>query len=350
MLGKRPVAATTAGGLTMEQAYGMGATAANPFTPGHWSHSLILRLILGLIFTAGMLFSFRRLTDAVLFFTYNQAAEPFWASETGFYLWQPVQFMLLVLGTMLASAGRSRTTILGLMIGAIIGFVVLLSFPLIGMPINPFVPGILYYVMPIWSALAGGLGAKLGEWLWHPPILSTRRPEGGLVTPAHSSWFFHGRQLLSGLVSAEVRWLRVIVAVAAILASLWYMNDGVNWVIRRLGAGSDPSQLGVQKRLIVTMLQGAVVIVACAFAAASSGNGLVHGFWIGVVVGVVNLLRYVLFPGPEPLDVISVLSEIGWVWLVSLAAGGFGALAMPSVSYLAQKRKVNPSNISVPLD
>jgi hypothetical protein len=347
----RSKVALVSGSLSNDLTLGMGATAANPYTPGHWSQSILLRAILGLLFTAGLLFVFRRLTDAVIILA-GMDMSAFWGSETGFYVWQPEHFVAVVLGTMLASAGRSNTMVLGAMLGLIVGFIVLLALPGLQMPINVDVWSLLYYILPVWSAAAGALGGKLGEIFWQPPAEKDYRPTTApLVEHETFGMLNYVRNALFGLVFANIRWLRVLLASLIILAGLWYMNDLLNWLIRYIaGANYDPFQLGIQKRLMVNMVQGAVVIVCAALAGANSQHGLAHGFWVGVIVGVVNLLRYVLFPGPEPLDVTSILGEIGWVWLVSLLAGGFGAMVMPPMAYLAQKRQVNPSNISVPVD
>jgi len=339
------------GAISNELTLGMGATAANPYTPGHWSQSIILRAILGLVFCAGLLFVFRRLTDAVVLLV-GMDSPAFWASEAGFYTFQPEQFIALVLGTMLASAGRNNTMVFGAMLGAIVGFVILLSLPALQMPINVDVSSLLYYLMPVWSAAAGALGGKLGEILWHPPVQKDYRPIAAAVVE-HETFgvIYYARNVVFGLVFANVRWLRVLLAALLIFVGLLYMNDLVNWMVRYFAGGNyDALQLGIHKRVIVNMLQAATVIFCVAMAGANSQHGLANGFWVGVIVGVANLLRYVLFPGPEPLDVTIILGEIGWVWLVSLLAGGFGAMVMPPMAYLAQKRQVNPSNISVPVD
>jgi hypothetical protein len=351
MFGTRSNVGLVSGSISNELTLGMGATAANPYTPGHWSQSIILRAILGLVFTAGFLFVLRRLTDAVVLLL-GMDSPAFWKSEAGFYTWQPEQFIGIVLGTMLASAGRNHTMVLGAMLGAITGFVVLLSLSALEMPINVDVSSLLYYLMPVWSAAAGALGGKLGEILWHSPESKDYRPIAApSIDQETLGIVFHLRNALFGLVVANVRWLRVLIVSIVILLGLWYMTDLVNWTIRYFAGGNyDPFQLGIRKSLMVSMLQGAVVIFAAAVAGAGSQHGLAHGFWVGVIVGVANLLRYVLFPGPEPLDVTAILGEIGWVWLVSLLAGGFGAMVMPPMAYLAQKRQVNPSNISVPVD
>src|SRR5262245_18798718 len=100
MLSTRSNVGLVSGSLSNELTLGMGATAANPYTPGHWSQSILLRSVLGLVFIAGMLFIFRRLTDAIIILL-GMDSKAFWARDAGFYTWQPEQFTALVLGTML---------------------------------------------------------------------------------------------------------------------------------------------------------------------------------------------------------------------------------------------------------
>jgi hypothetical protein len=122
-------------------------------------------------------------------------------------------------------------------------------------------------------------------------------------------------------------------------------------VLRFLGINVDLLQVGVRKGLIIMMTKMGIVILAATLAGAGSSHGLAHGFWVGVIVSVGNLLHSVLFVNPgETIDVIAILSEIGWVWIICILAGGFGSRVIPPMIYLAKKRRVNPSNVSVPVD
>lgn len=328
-----------------EATTGMGATAANPYTPGHWSQSLILRICLGVFFALSVNYVLRRSVDIALILL-GIEVEPFWGTMVGFIALQVSQALALLIATMLASAGRGDTLTLGLLIGVTVGFITMLL-----MPLTQLVPQPLYFMMPAWHALAGATGAKLGEWIWHPPLVKRQAAASGLQQQEDLGLFQVIRNALVGMVFANIRWLRVIFATALILGALWYTDDFVKYVIRYFNLATYVLQEGVQKRVIVLMLQGAVVVLAATLAGATTMHGIAHGFWTGVIAGVINLLRYVFFRNPtDPIDVIGILSEIGWVWIVCVVAGGFGAHVLPPLSYLAQKRRVNPSNIQVPVE
>jgi hypothetical protein len=325
-----------------ETGLGMGATAANPYTPGHWTQSLLLRASLALLFTAGMTFVLRRLTDALLI-ALNFDAEKYWRSLAGFMTWQPEQMAALIVGTMLACAGRCNCLGLGILIGLLAGFL-----SVIGFGDNPNVPLMLWIMLPLWHAVGGAVGAKIGEAIWHPPVQKPQGPVMPVAAQEARSLAQNVRQAISGLVFAHLRWWRILLACVVVLTSLWYMGDLLSWLIRALHLNPEVMQTGLQKGLLLMMLKVAAVGIAAAMAGATTSHGIAHGFWVGVISGVMNLLHYVWFE--ESIDVITILSEIGWVWLLCIVAGGFGAHLMPPLAYLAEKRRVNPSNVSVPLE
>ncbi|HQR41871.1 MAG TPA: hypothetical protein PLX97_04285, partial [Gemmatales bacterium] len=149
------------------------------------------------------------------------------------------------------------------------------------------------------------------------------------------------RKAVLGMIFANINWLRVMLAVVLILPTLWYATDAVNTVIIKTGLLPWVMESGLQKAWVATMIKIAMVILCGAMAGAGTTHGIAHGFWTGVICGVLNLLLHVLFPKDNTLLVDNILWEVGWVFVLSIVSGGFGALAIPPMMYLAQRR--NPT-------
>jgi hypothetical protein len=319
---------------SLEAGLGMGATAANPFTAGHWTQSIIIRLVLGVGFAAGLGIAAERLTEGVLLLL-NEPIQPFWNSLNGFLVMQAGQVLALFLATLLAAAGKKNAIFLGLLLGAVVGF------GRMAVAVQPpDVPGLVFALMPIWYVLVGIAGAFVSEMIWHPP--SRERPRNlnamGGYDP-DQSLFQWARRGVAGMIFANVKWLRILLAAIVILAALRFMGDGVNYVIRLLDLREWAIKSGLQKGILIILLQVVTVCIASALAGAGQNHGLAHGFWTGVIAGVANLLIHVFFPKEDIIQVNQILLEIGWVFCVAFLAGGFGSVVMPPMMYLARKRR-----------
>lgn len=314
---------------------GMAAQADNPYTPGHWSQSLVIRLMLGLLVAAGVTYMLVRLTEVILI--WFMPIETFWQSLAGFITWQSLEVVGVFFGGMMAAAGRNQMMTLGVLLGCMVGFLTLAI-----IPNNSQIAPTLFFAMPAWFTVAGAAGALLGEILWHPQyrknirVLSNRTLAEGQQETGVSQMIRHA---VLGMIFANVMWLRVILAVAVILPTLWYTHDMVNWVLIKLGLTAWVAEVGLLKSTVETMIKITVIILAATLASAGTTHGIAHGFWIGVLSGVLNLLRRVLFPTDDGLPVNDILWEVGWVFMLCVAAGGFGALVLPPIMYLAKKRQ-----------
>src|SRR4051794_34651771 len=88
---------------SLESGLGMGATAANPFTPGHWTQSLVVRTFLGVSFAVGFGTAFERLAEGLLILL-DEPAKPFWNSLEGFCVKQGGQALALFFAAVFAAA------------------------------------------------------------------------------------------------------------------------------------------------------------------------------------------------------------------------------------------------------
>ncbi|HQR07076.1 MAG TPA: hypothetical protein PLN21_09650 [Gemmatales bacterium] len=317
---------------------GIAGQSDNPYLPGHWSHSYIIRIVIGLMVASGISFMLFRLTELIL--TWYTPIEPFWKSMAGFITWQSLEVVGVFLGGMMVAAGRSQMMMIGILLGIIAGFLTMIIFPT-----NNNVAPSLYFAMPAWFTIAGAAGAWLGEALWHPEyrksirILSSRALTQDQQQVGASQVI---RQAVLGMIFANIRWLKVMVAVIVILFALWYTHDAVNWVLLKSGLTGWVAEVGLKKSWVETMVQISVVILAATLTGAGTMHGIAHGFWTGVISGVLNLLLHVFIPrqpGDDVLPVNDILWEVGWVFMLCVAAGGFGALVLPPIMYLAQKRQ-----------
>ncbi len=319
----------------------LAGQADNPFMPGHWSHSYIIRIIIGLLVASGITLILIRLTEVILI--WYTSIEGFWKSLAGFITWQLLEMVGVFVGGMMVAAGRNQMMMLGILLGIIVGFLTLIIFPT-----NTNVPPMLYFAMPAWFTVAGAAGAWLGESWWHPQyrksirILSNRTLTQDQQQITVSQLIRHA---VLGMIFADIRWLKVIIAVIVILFALWCTHDAVNWVLLKSGLTGWVAEVGLKKSWVEMMVQISIVILAATFVGAGTTHGIAHGFWTGVICGVLNLLLHVFIPrqvGDDVLPVNDILWEVGWVFLLCVSAGGFGALVLPPIMYLAQKRITVP--------
>jgi len=319
---------------SLEVGAGMGATAANPYTAGHWSQSIIIRTVLGVFFSVGLTLAATRLTDGLLILT-GENVKTFWNSLVGFAAWQGEQFCALFLATLFAAAGLRRTLLLGLLLGAISGFGTLSTAT---PPAN--VPVLYYALLPSWHIMAAILGAALSRILWQPP--SREKPRGSSSLAGYEVEQTIGqliRRAIAGTVFANVKWLRILVAVVVILLALRFVDDAYDYVIRALNLHETVTRIRLDKRAMIFLVQAVIVFLAAGLAGAGQNHGPAHGFWTGVIAGVVNLLLHVFLPKEQVLPVNEILVEIGWVFCLSLAAGGIGAMLLPPMIYIARRRR-----------
>lgn len=307
----------------------------NPYTLGHWSLSLVIRVSLGLLVAAGITLMLVRASELIL--TLNGPIDQFWKSMTGFILWQGQEVVGVFLGAMMAGAGRSGMLTVGVLLGLIAGFMTLLIFP-----INPDISQSLYFAMPAWFTVAGGLGAWIGESLWHPQhrksikILSNRTLT---QDQQESNAIQLLRQAVLGLIFANIRWVKVILAVVIILPTLWFTHDALNWLLIKFGLTAWVTEVGLQKAWVEIMIKIIIIMLAAAMTGAGTAHGIAHGFWTGLICGVLDLLQRVFFPSEDGLIPNVILKEVGWCFLLCVISGGLGALIIPPIMYLAMKRR-----------
>ncbi|HMO37139.1 MAG TPA: hypothetical protein PKA06_13950, partial [Gemmatales bacterium] len=132
-----------------------------------------------------------------------------------------------------------------------------------------------------------------------------------------------------------------LLAVIIIIPTLWLTHDAVRWVILNFGLTDWANSVGLQKSWLEIMIMVLIVLISGAAAGAGTMHGIAHGFWIGVICSVINLLMHVFIKKTTAWTVDQILLQIGWVFLLSIVAGGFGALVLPPMIYLAQRRRPN---------
>jgi hypothetical protein len=311
--------------------------ADNPYTPGHWSQNIVVRIMVGLLVSLGVSVMLYKAAELIIVnFT---PVEPYWKTLTGFITLQAVQMAGVFFGAMLACAGRNDMLTLGVLIGISMGFL-----SMIFLPTHGAVPTTLYFIMPAWFVVASGIGGWLGEFYWHPldrrerRIISTSKLT---EDRADMSMMQIVRKALLGMIFANIYWIRVFFAVICIIPTLWLTHDFVKWCLLNFGLTAWSMEIGLQKVWVEVMIKVLMVFICAAVAGAGTTHGIAHGFWVGVICTVINLLMHVFIPKENPWTVDQILLELGWVFVLSIMAGGFGALVIPPMIYLAQRRRPN---------
>lgn len=330
--GKRVPIFPEEGGFTSSMS---SVESDNPFTPGHWSQNLFIRLMLGVVVTAAVTLLLIRSAELVLF--WFMPVDQLWKSAGGFFLWQGLEMVGVFFGAMFCVAGRSEMLTMGFLLGLIVGFITLAV-----VPTNLPIPQSLYFVMPAWFTVSSSIGAWVGEKLWHPQYRKSKRANSSSKLTQEDNDLSIAqlfRQAILGMIFAHIKWLRIILAVLIILPTLIYLHDFMNWFIIKVGLLSWVTEVGLQKSWLELMIKMLVVILFGAMAGAGTNHGVAHGFWTGVICGVLDLLWRVLVPSETALPVDEIMWEVGWVFVLSIVAGGFGALVVPPIMYLAKRRQ-----------
>lgn len=331
----------------------LSVPAENPLVPGHWSQRPWLRIVMGILVTQGLFLFLRRCVEAYHLLRIGDHLAPLqqfqaqlndwfalvvecgqiqplrnaWHSENGFFLWQGLQVVALLLGGILAGAGQKASWQYGGLIGLINGFISLIQ--LLPYQRQVQVPELFLYGQPLLYVVVGITASLIGAWIWPPLIAASiddlRHPKE-VVKP---SWWDRLRALFD-FSTLRVHWGRCLLCAVVAAVGIVFMRAGYLWVRDKLGLADFLYKRGVQNAQVTAMLYWLWVFLCAMAAGASTRHGWIQGFWVGLVSAVVLIVVNLNRPD-QVFDVAEIPLSFATFLALGVTGGSFGARLLPPV-------------------
>lgn len=317
--------------------------------PEAWKQSPAGRLVLGLLVALGLCFGLLQLFSATLRALGIEATGAAFNPLVSLAFFQGLQALALLVGGMLAGAGKTRGAALGALVGALTGILVLLGV------LNGLVIGLIpelvqelfvsasplrnvaLYGLPLLHVGFGAIGGFLGRMIWQPPqdlgpVLLASGPLGGIQGRLGG----HGASASSGPSrwDGPVAWGRVLLGtVLAFAGAVWTpsiihlilsASDGKLTVVTSL-----EDQVTYAEVFALTLLTGGFL------AGINRVNGMKQGFCVGMATAV--MVAVLVFQGtmrhPIP-DAFLLASPL----ILGTVGGWFGSELLPPLAPRRRRR------------
>jgi hypothetical protein len=300
------------------------AAPALPAAGEPWQHSVLGRLLVGLVLAQGLAYVLRTLCHAGLLMTGAGDPQALWPTMTGLVVLQAMQGVGLLLGGALAGAGQPRGALLGSAVGLVNGFVSVVIQHLCGEPVTE----VLLYGQPVLHLAFGTLGGVAGTLVWRPlPALALASPPGEAVKGARPP-------RPHPVLAAPVSWTRVLLGTSVVLAGVCWPHVLLEVVIEA-SQGRMSLNSHLQAELVTWEISGLVVLLGAGLAGTSAVSGLKQGLCVAILSNLF-FLAIRLGTGQVPSLERMVFTLLG-VLLLSAVGGWFGGQLFPPV--VAQARK-----------
>jgi hypothetical protein len=235
-------------------------------------------LLIGVLLAQGLYFALYHLVTAWLIGHDGPGAEDqFQDTLEGLVVRQGLQGAALVIGGMLAAAGRRG----GIIIGATVGLANALL--LIGLQYlqRRGVDELAWFSQPLIHAFIGAAGGVIGAWVWQPPpVLPPLVGDGHLGHEALTT-------ILPDRPMEDVwepwPWGHILIGVAvAVIGTVGarYIREAV--VVAGGGTGRE-----MQSQFIIWEIALMAQVIGGVIAGAGCRAGLLYGFWVGVAAAII---------------------------------------------------------------
>lgn len=294
-----------------------GHTSALPAAGEPWQHSMAGRLLAGLVLAQGLAYALRLLCHAGLLLGGPEAPHTVWTTLAGLLLLQAFQALGLLLGGALAGAGQHRGVLLGSIVGFASGFVSLFLQQVNGDPVTKVV----LYGQPVLHLAFGAVGGLVGVLIWKPlPLLIPATPMAAEAPPSARP---------SAFLTAPVRWGRVVVGAAVVLAGVLWPKVLLNAALDASG-GKMTLNSHLQSELVTWEVSALVILLGAGLAGTSTWSGLKQGVCVAVGAGLCFLA--VQAGGGLPRGLDHTLFTLCSIVILSCAGGWFGAKLFPPIA------------------
>jgi hypothetical protein len=284
--------------------------------------SPIAGLLIGLLLAQGLYYALRHLAVAWLLATGDPAGETdFWEkSFSGFVTAQALQGGALLIGSMLAAAGRRQGLILGAGLGFVNAMLLLCLQRLLRQPLDDLT----WYGQPLLHMFVGAVGGAIGSRIWQPaPELPPLTGDGRA-----------GREVLTTILpeqstAVEVEpwpWAHILIGtVLAIGGTLGARMIRELVVVAGGGTGREmQSQFITWEIALVAQLMGGLI------AGAGTRGGVLYGLWVGLPSAAFLTVVQALAAIRVPTQAVSA-----WLLGVSVPEGSPAALVIQGIQAVA---------------
>jgi hypothetical protein len=273
-------------------------------------------LLIGLLLAQGLYYGLRHLAAAWLLYSGDPAGEvEFWDhSLPGLVTLQAIQALSLLVGGMIATAGRRH----GVAVGAILGVLNALLLILLQKAFHQSADDFTAFVQPVIHAFVGAVGGTIGSRVWQPrpelpPMtgdgrtgsaeLTTVIPEQS-VEPEHEAW----------------PWAYIVLGVAIAVGGTLGAGLIRDFVV--LAGGGKGREM--QSQFITWEISLLAQVIGGAFAGAGTRGSGLYGFWVGAATAVVLGVIQSLAP-------LRIATQAAPGWLTSGAAEGASGLVVQTI-------------------
>jgi hypothetical protein len=293
-----------------------------------WQQTPWGRIFIGLLLAQGLYYGLRHLCTAGLLATRDDVSRSAWDTLTGLVFLQALQGAALLLGGMLAGAGKRQGIIFGAVVGVWNGVISLLITSVMGHHLT----AVVFYGQPVLHTVFGAMGGFVGSLIWRPlpTLVMGPRRSGPLLTTAKKTTFLDG----------PVAWGRVI-AGAALAAG------GTIWakLILELVLESTEGTLSIdshmQAQLVTFEITALAMLAGSALAGATTTNSLKQGLFVGLGASavVVGLRLAASQTALQPIIFMAATAVA-----LSMAGGWFGGQLFPPVGP-ARPKNLGPASL-----
>jgi hypothetical protein len=286
-----------------------------PRPTGSWLQSFAGRLMIGLVLAQGLYLGLRHLiTGTLLALWGDEALQEFLRTMPALIELEILQVTPLLIGAMLAAAGRRQAFVLGFTLGLVNSIASMAAQAFLTHQAS----ALSWYGQPLLQAGCGCLGAWLGAVIWKPSAEDTLpvalgeegRPRTALA---------QAQSMLAG----SVAWFRVAVgSLLAVAGSCWaqFLLDTV--LIASAGRLDTTSHL--QDQIFTWEIRALAILFGAAFAGATTHNGLKQGLGVALI----TTLALLALPINHKSANVALLTVIS-TFLLGLTGGWFGSQLLP---------------------
>lgn len=294
-------------------------------------------LLVGLLLSQGCYYGLRHLVTALILATHGPSGETdFWdRSFYGLMALQSIQAIALLLGGMIAAAGRRHGWALGATLGFLNALLLLAIQEVTRQPIDELTR----YGTPVIHVFVGAIAGAIGSRIWQPAPILLPLPGGGRV----------GSELLTvvlpdqpdEVVSEPIPWLRIALGIAiAVGGTLGARMIRHYVVIAGGGRGHE-----MQSQFVIWEISLIAQVLGGAIAGAFTRYGAAYGAWVAVptlivlamlqAFGTVTLMTHVVpskllgLPLGESTPSILIFQSIQ-VFVFGVIGGWLGGMTLPA--------------------
>jgi hypothetical protein len=296
-----------------------------------WQHTSWGRIFIGLMLAQGLFYGMRHLLTGVLLVVQGPNAMPeVLASLPGLISVQVMQVVSLLLGGLLAGAGRRGGFGQGLVLGLLNGLVAVLAQQWPATASHSLLP---IYCQPLLQAFVGAFGGWLGGTIWKPLAIMLG-PDGVAI---------HRKPLQlpkTPLFAGPIHWFRIafgtVFTVGGCLSATYLLERAV--VVSNDALAMDGY---MQEKVVTWEMKALAMLLGSALAGICTTNGFKQGLIVGVLSGT-SLAIAVAFRSAG-FDVIA-LTMVSAVTL-GLAGGTFGGQLFPPITRFMRPKGMGPASV-----